>query len=282
MSLHNLEKFRSFEERERSPAVINEFFNAESADLQPFQDAIHNSPHNRVIVNVHPYFLEEDRFITKPGVRQYNKIREHYIFKAAEAGRPVLIFEEDSIINDDIEFESKYESLAQQPNVLFVRTMTADPTPYNETSLRLSTARKMLADQFPYNKPWTSDDRDFFTTLIEEIGFEAPHIPVGEKLTLSELLSARKILFKADVQHSHRVFDAIGAQLRQLGVSRVSLGGAKYHHILQDSDSQRGCLSFTAAELHRLGFRVNISNYFSYPEKPTSEIQSKFRGSSVS
>jgi hypothetical protein len=282
MSLHNFERFRSFEERERSPALINEFFNANAADLEPFQDAILNSPHNRVIINVHPYFLEENRYATKPGVREYNKMRDHYIFRAAEAGRPVLIFEEDSVINDDIEFESKYESLAQLPNVLFVRTMTADPTPYNETSLRLSIARKMLAAQFPYNKPWTSDDVVFFTSLIEEIGLEAPHIPVGEKLSLSELVSARRILFKADVQHSHRMFDTIGSQLRQLGVSRVSLGGAKYHHIMQDSDSQRGCLSFTATELHRLRFRVHISNYFSYPEKPSSEIQSKLRGPFVS
>lgn len=256
---------------------FRDFFNAEESDLTPFAEAIQRSPYHKVNIAIHPYFLEEDRFVTKPGVKQYNKMRGKYVFEAAQAGNPIIIFEECTVMDDTNDFMSKYGNIHSLPNVMFVKTMEADPTPYTAESKRVSDMYEKLANRLPYYKPWNQEECNDLKLVADEFNLTMPYLPIEEKLSFDQYIDIRKLFTKADLILSHRAFDKLGQRLLDLKVERVSLGGTKYEPIAHAIDVQKGCVSFTAVELHRLGFRVNISNYFVYPNKPSRQVQATYR-----
>lgn len=265
-------------DKENNILDTKDFFQAPEESLTLFLEAIQASRFKKVIVAIHPYFLEELRAAPgKPATKRYNQLRRHYLEHAAEAGRPVLIFEENSVLQDIKETTNRYNSLLPYKNVMFVRTLPLDPTPTTplaETADELY--ERLFKNMVRYDR-WTTQDWQTVITILSSVGHSTLAINPEDEETYPQYMFLRERFIDAFEQIKANTFKSFVQRLRILGAERVALGGSKYQHFDPGSGYEMGCVSYVAAELHRQGLPVHLSRYFAFPDAPTHNVRQYLR-----
>lgn len=265
-----------------SPFLQKDLF-LEGPHIKAFKEIISQSPLRRVIIAVHPFFNERERLLSEKTdqTRRYIESRNYHLYQAAWAHQPVIVFEDKKKLANQKNSSKHYQSILEYPNVLFQPTIDADPTPSTVVITSFKKTFDKLFNGYSGYDDWTEENWREIDALLRQYGIDTMAIEPGNTESYPQYMYLRATVETIFDKAKMSVFAEVAEKLREMGVERIAIGGSRFHSLRTDGGTQDGCVTFAAAQLHRNGFPVRVSNYFAYPHSPTVQEKMHFKNPPV-
>lgn len=234
---------------------------------------------HKVVVAIHPFYQEDDRLRElKQQVDTYAIFRIQYIDRASQAGWPVIIFEDHTLLADDFKRNVFYGDLLQKDSVFVVPTLQAHPAPLTPELCIAEKVYQLIFTRYKDVQNWNTQDWEDFHAMQRLAGQRETFVQlVDNKATYWQVVNIRNDFLKAFEILTEKSWENMSATLHDLSVESIKMGGSRYENLNISSGKSEGCLAYAANSLHARNFRVHLSNYFSSPQKPTGEVRQFLR-----